>query len=1329
MSSLSACTLKTPSLDQPIPLHIPCVSVPAPKPSVLARSLVDAWKDVLPAPPNDDHSASKTAVSAAPCLDEVASTNHEWSDNGASVTIAPPHRDHELNFAGTRDNLLRAFSRILTENTFSKPLTTLYDPGYSGEILLSERMARRLHLTLEPVNQPIILADGSTVACSGVARGVTFAPTTTFCEVVDVLVFPLSNYDVLVGMNWLEAHDADISCKTKDIHFWPRNCSLRTDPNCHVVPCASASHVDTASVVNESSLHMLTCNQFKKFLREEHEVERCAVFFSRTHDDDALPLFSVEEDLSKAQAKTHLALTTEALQARADLPPHVRNAFCDMLATFETTVFENRPYSDLNAALNRDVQHEINELPHTEKPCRPVYRLSPPMMDELRAQVKALLAAGIIRPSMSPYGAPVLFARKKDGTWRMCIDYRALNKITIKDKFPLPRAEDLFDQVQGAKYFTKIDLRWGYYQIKVRPEDVHKTAFRTPMGSFEWLCMPFGLTNAPATFQRFVQDILQAFLGEFACVYIDDILVYSHTPDEHVEHVRQVLEVLQKHNLLAQPTKCDWFVTDVEYLGHKISGQGIAVDDEKVKVLREWPVPTCKADVRSFLGLANYYRRFIPHFAHITACLNELVHDKIPEIVPWDHRHQHAFDTLKHALTNAPVLRTYDRDLTCTVVADASSSHGAIGAALMQDDGHGPRPIAYFSRKMTSAERNYPTRDQELLAIRDALHQWKHYLLGVSFVIHSDHESLKYLFTQKELTGRLLRWCDFIQQFDFGDVKYLPGEKNSVGDALSRPPLGTRPAGALASLKVSAHEHRHEETLYNLEIAAPTSHLHDLMRDFTKVDPQLVDLVTQLQDPDFDPATSKFRNRLSFRDGLVYWHDNTHERIYVPVEMRKVLLKEAHDTPLMGHMGIDRTYNNLTRDYYWRGMHKDVCAYVNSCTTCQQNKSLNERAAGLARPLPVPDFPFETWGLDFIIMPPSKSGRNCVVVFVCHKSKTVHAIAATMTGDEDNPLSAKAVARIYFDHIVKHYGLCSALVSDRDRRFVSAFWQEIHKLCGTALHMSTAFRPQTDGLTERENRTVIQTLTCVLQDLGGDWEDHLTAVEFAMNNAINASTGVSPFFMTRGRHPRTPLTFDHASCNVPAAGEFLTRITSVLKRSEDSMLDAQMQQVEYMDKSRRVSPFKEGDEVWLSAKNIKFDTPAKFAPKYLGPYRILKLHAHGNAAQLALPDTFKARNIHDVFNVALLKRYVPRPSVLGPTRQNRPPPLAETAEGLFWEVDRVVQERIRRGRKQVLVRWKGYGQDEDSWLDYDTFKKECPEGVAEWEARRPPSRTKARSSK
>jgi hypothetical protein len=488
------------------------------------------------------------------------------------------------------------------------------------------------------------------------------------------------------------------------------------------------------------------------------------------------------------------------------------------------------------------------------------------------------------------------------------------------------------------------------------------------------------------------------------------------------------------------------------------------------------------------------------------------------------------------------------------------------------------------------------------------------------------------------------------------------------------------------------------------------------------VDKEFLRIRAILESPDFDASKHKFRDRYSLKEGLLFWHDNHSARLCVPQKMRSVLLRECHDTAIMGHMGVDRTYNTLCKEYYWPHMHRDVHTYVNSCTTCQQNKASNEAAAGLARPLPVPDKPHDVWGLDFIIMPPNKDGKNCVAVFVCHKSKKVHAVAATMTGDETNALSAEQVACIYFDTIFKHYGLCSALVSDRDVRFVSAFWRELHKLCGTSLFMSTAFHPQTDGLTERANSTLTQTLRCILTDHDGDWAECLTAAEFSMNNAINASTGISPFFMTLGCHPRVPTTFDITSCNVPAAAAFVDRLQALCKRSEDSMLRAQISQIAQMDTHRRISPFKVGDLVYLSTKNIDFAIPNKFKPKYVGPFKILELHGRGNAAKLELPDTFTARRLHDVFNVSLLKPYSDRPADLGPQRHNQPPPIADTNDGQFYAVDRVMQVKNRRNVPHVLVHWKGYGHESDTWVPYARFKKDCPEALAEWDAKQPPPR-------
>jgi hypothetical protein len=529
------------------------------------------------------------------------------------------------------------------------------------------------------------------------------------------------------------------------------------------------------------------------------------------------------------------------------------------------------------------------------------------------------------------------------------------------------------------------------------------------------------------------------------------------------------------------------------------------------------------------------------------------------------------------------------------------------------------------------------------------------------------------------------------------------------------------PSGTHASLEVTLCEAERAEVLYNFDLSLPVSQLHDTIRSALLNDNYFSHIFAELKSANYNPLTSKYRKRYSVRDDLLYFRDNTTDRVCVPRLVQTTLLKEYHDTPLSGHMGVARTHNAMSRHYYWPGMHKSILRYINSCTTCQQNKASHDAPAGLARPLPVPDRPYAVWGLDFIIMPPNREGHNCCVVFVCHKSKLVRTFAATATGDKTNPLSAAAVARIYFENIFRFYGLCDAFVSDRDSRFVSAFWQELHRLCGTSLFMSTAHHPQSDGLTERANRTVLTTLNCLLTDAGGDWVDHLPHVEFAMNNSVNASTGMSPFYMCLGYHPRVPATVDVRTNDVPAAAEFVEHMQSIWKRSEENMLRAQIDQIAHMDKHRRMSVFKPGDLVYLSTKNISFETPSKFQPKYIGPFKILDMHGHGNAARLDLPDSFKARRIHDVFNVGLLKLHVDRPAEMGPQRHNHPPPLADTPHGMFWEVDRVVKVARRRGRKMVFVHWKGYGHESDSWEPYDRFAKDCPQALAEYEAQQPPA--------
>ncbi|KAL4277816.1 hypothetical protein GQ457_03G008370 [Hibiscus cannabinus] len=421
------------------------------------------------------------------------------------------------------------------------------------------------------------------------------------------------------------------------------------------------------------------------------------------------------------------------------------------------------------------------------------YRMAPKELKELKTQLQELLDRGFIRTSTSPWGAPVLFVKKKDESLRMCIDYRQLNKMTVKNKYPLPRIDDLFDQLEGATVFSKIDLRSGYYQLKVREQDVLKTAFRTRYGHYEFLVMPFGLTNAPAAFMDLMNRVFHEYLDRFVVVFIDDILVYSRTGEDHDRHLRLVLQTLLENQLYAKLSKCEFWIREVVFLGHVVSSEGIRVDPKKVEAIVNWKQPTSVTEIRSFLGLAGYYQRFVSGFSKVAAPLTKLLQKGVK--YEWSDARQQAFEKLKEALINAPVLTQPVSGKGFVVYSDAS--YVGLGCVLMQEG----RVVAYASRQLKVHEKNYPTHDIELAAVVFTLKIWRHYLYGEKCIVYTDHKSLKYLMTQKELNLRQRRWLELLKDYDLS-IEYHPGKANVVADALSRK-VAVELRAMFASLSIS----------------------------------------------------------------------------------------------------------------------------------------------------------------------------------------------------------------------------------------------------------------------------------------------------------------------------------------------------------------------------------------------------------------------------------------------------------------------------------------------------------------------------------------------
>jgi hypothetical protein len=527
---------------------------------------------------------------------------------------------------------------------------------------------------------------------------------------------------------------------------------------------------------------------------------------------------------------------------------------------------------------------------------RPIYRLSPSELEELRRTLDDLLVKGFIHPSNSPWGAPVLFAPKKDGGLRFCIDYRGLNKQTIKNAYPLPRADDLIDQLHGARFFSKIDLRFGYWQIPIDPSDVAKTAFRTRYGHFEWLVLPFGLTNAPAAFMDLMHKVFRDLLDKGVVIFLDDILIYSESAEEHERLLREVFTRLRQHKLYAKDSKCELWRTEVTFLGHVINAEGVSMEASKVAAISAWPRPQDPSDIRSFLWLAGFYRRFIRHFSRIAAPLTDLLVKGA--IYEWTDRHNHAFHSLKYALTHAPILRPFDSSLPCTFDLDASDF--AVGGVLLQGTGTDDlRPIAFESKRLNRAERNYSAGDREQLALVHATHKWRHYLLGRPVTVRTDHRPLLFPLKLEFMKSRHHWWEEQLAQFNL-DLTYREGRLNIVPDALSRRP-----------------DHKAEPSAKQPTLAAVSSLGPDPVFLTTVRTATSSDAYAQMVISRMILADTEFAN-FSLDDGLLYYSD----RLYIPPvpELRTKILKTNHDCNAAGHFGMDKTEELISRTFFWQDL-------------------------------------------------------------------------------------------------------------------------------------------------------------------------------------------------------------------------------------------------------------------------------------------------------------------------------------------------------------------------------------------------------------------------
>ena len=809
-------------------------------------------------------------------------------------------------------------------------------------------------------------------------------------------------------------------------------------------------------------------------------------FFVTTDDRFA---YKVAASYTHSQAIAEQTALKEGEKSFEELVPPEFREFADV---FSKPASERMP-------VRKPYDHAIDLQPGEVPPFAKVYPMPPAEQAALKDFIDENLRKGYIRPSKSPAAAPVFFIKKKDGSLRLVVDYRKLNAITVKNRYPLPLTGELVDQLARARVFTKLDLRWGYHNVRVKEGDEWKAAFRTKEGLFEPTVMQFGLTNAPATFQHMMNDIFKDLIGIYVIIYLDDILIFDEDPGKHAEHVREVLQRLRRHDLFCKPEKCEFNRTEVEYLGMVISEGQVRMDPAKVEAVKAWPDPVKLKDVQAFLGFANFYRRFIADFSRIVHPLTKLM--KKGAKWEWGAEQAASFAELKRLFTESPVLAM--PDLGKQFVLECDASDFASGAILSQlgEDGK-MHPVAYYSKSLNDAERNYEIYDKELLAIIRALGEWRHYLEGGPFPIDivSDHKNLLYFSEARNLTRRQARWSLFLSRFDYA-IRHRPGRLGGKPDAMSRRP---------------DHMPDGEDNTGRVLLSPERLWVMALRRGMTRVsgDRALLRRIRESKayDDEVVEAVEMLKGRAprALRKGLEEWKTEDglllfQGKVYVPKDedIRREVVRIYHDSPPAGHPGRWKTYELVSRNYWWPGLSTFVERYVSGCDTCVRTKNTSHRPVGPLQPNPVPDGPWQVVTCDVITQLPESEGYDAIFVTVDRLTKMVHLAPTHSTVD------APDTADLFLNLVWKHHGTPKQVISDRGPQFVSRFLKAMFERLGIKGSTSTAYHPQTDGQTERVNQELEQYLRAFTDVRQSNWASLLPVAEFAHNTRAHLSTKVS----------------------------------------------------------------------------------------------------------------------------------------------------------------------------------------------------------------------------
>ncbi|KAL5731844.1 hypothetical protein ACHQM5_004534 [Ranunculus cassubicifolius] len=1088
----------------------------------------------------------------------------------------------------------------------SHVITMLVDSG-STHNFLDTATAQLLGCAISDMpSHSITVAGGGQLSCNSICRGFQWSIQGALFE-SDVRILPLGGCDLVLGVQWLKAIGPvlmDFSLLQLQFTYKGKSLSLK-----------GFSSPNNLQVMSMQALHKYTVHNTMSIM---------GVLFSVSDQEPS----------------------------RIILPP-VQQVLNDFASVFDEPNSVPPPRSQDHSIVLKD-----GATPMSIRP----YRYPHIQKEEIEKQIQEMLSKGIIQPSHSPFSSPVILVKKKDNTWRFCIDYRHLNSLTVKQPFPIPIIEELLDELHGAAVFSKLDLRAGYHQIRVKADDIAKTAFSTHSGHYEFRVMPFGLTNAPATFQGLMNEIFAPYLRRFILVFFDDILVYSHSLEEHLLHLRQTFQILQAHQLHVKLSKCQFGQTELEYLGHTISVRGVSADPVKIDAIRQWPTPKTVKALRGFLGLTGYYRRFIKNYGMLAQPLTRLLKK---DQFCWTPATTQAFQLLQTALIHIPTLGLPDFTKPFEVETDACQS--GVGAVLLQDR----RPLAFLSKVLPPSKVGLSTYEKELWAIIYAVQKWRYYLYGRHFIINTDHQSLKFLLEQRITTILQQKWLAKLLGYDY-EIRYKKGSLNIPADSLSR---------------------AHEDSKCDSMTVIQPAWLTEVSLSWEGDDKTQAIITQLLIKADAVPDYTWDTHLLRHKGKIVIGSSG---------QLRHQIWQELHASPTGGHSGIQATVKRISHYFFWPSMISDVRTWNAQCTVCQANKSEHVASPGLLQPLPTPDKPWTDISMDFIEGLPSSGNKNTILVIVDRFSKYSHFVALK------HPFTASTVAQLYLDSVFKLHGLPQKIISDRGSVFLSQFWRKLFELVGTKLLYSSSYHPQTDGQTERVNQCLETYLRCMASLAPNRWATWLPLAEWWYNTSHHTATKLSPFQALYGYIPPFHTFPQQPATNNVEVHKFLTERAATFDIIKDNLLFAKARMKFYADKRRTERVFKVGDYVYLRLQpyrqhSVSVRRNLKLAPRFFGPYKITE--KIGTVAyRLELPDSSL---IHPIFHVSQLKQAV---GVTTPISTSLPP-TTSAGQILLQPVSILDHRTIKRRHilvPQLLIQWSHHHPADTTWEDEADFLKRFP---------------------